>query len=37
MIINAGIKEIIVKAENEKGYQIIDIQEWIENDDLLER
>ena len=37
MIINAGIKEIIVKEENEKGYEIINVQDWIERDDLLER
>ena len=36
MIINAGIKEVIVKANNEVGYKIIDVQDWIENDDLLE-
>ena len=36
MIINAGIKEIIIKAENDNGYEIINVQEWIEKDDLLE-
>ena len=35
MIINAGIKEIIIKAENDNGYEIINVQEWIEKDDLL--
>ncbi len=37
MIINAGIKEVIVKANNENGYNVIDVQDWIENDELLER
>lgn len=36
MIINAGIAEVIVRANNENGYKIIKIQDWIENDDLLE-
>lgn len=36
MIINAGIKEVIVKANNEQGYKIIEVKDWIENDDLLE-
>ena len=36
MIINAGIKEVIIKAENDNGYEIINVQEWIEKDDLLE-
>ncbi len=36
MIINAGIKRVIVKSNNEKGYKIIDIEDWIKTDDLLE-
>lgn len=37
MIINAGIKEVIVKTKNQDiGYKIIDIKKWIENDDLLD-
>ena len=35
MIINAGIKQVIVRENNEK-YKVIDVKEWIENDDLLE-
>lgn len=34
MIINAGIKQVIVR-ENDDRYNKIDVQEWIENDDLL--
>lgn len=34
MIINAGIKEVIVK--NKDGYKIINVDEWIQKDDLLE-
>lgn len=36
MIINAGIKEVIVRAENKEKYKIIKVQEWVKNDDLLE-
>lgn len=36
LIINADIEKIIVGENNEMGYKIIDIQEWIDNDDLLE-
>ncbi len=35
MIINAGIKEVIIKDNNENGYRKIDVQEWIDHDDLL--
>lgn len=35
MIINAGIKEVIVRTKQEE-YKRIDVQKWIENDDLLE-
>jgi len=35
MIINAGIKQVIVRENNEK-YKVIDVKEWIENEDLLE-
>lgn len=34
MIINAGIKEVIIKQKDK--YKIIDVEEWIRNDDLLE-
>ena len=36
MIINAGIKKVIVRtSENE--YKTIEVEEWVKNDDLLER
>lgn len=35
MIINSGIEKVIVRENNELGYKIIDVQEWIDNDDLL--
>lgn len=37
MIINAGISEVIVKADNDLGYKVINVKDWIENDELLER
>ena len=36
MIINAGIKKIIIRI-NKNEYKVIEIEEWIQNDDLLER
>ncbi len=36
MIINAGIKEIVIRGNNKEEYTKIDIDEWIKNDDLLE-
>lgn len=35
LIINSGIKTVIVRDSSEKGYKITDVQEWVENDDLL--
>ena len=35
LIINSGIKTVIVRDGSEKGYKITDVQEWVENDDLL--
>ena len=35
MIINAGIKQVIVRESREK-YKVIDVNKWIENDELLE-
>ena len=35
MIINAGIKKIIVRVTRSK-YIEVDVDEWIKNDDLLE-
>ena len=34
MIINAGIKEVIIKEKN--GYRRIDVKDWVEKDDLLD-
>ncbi len=34
MIINAGIKEVIIK--NKDGYKIIQVEDWVKNDDLLD-
>lgn len=36
MIINAGIKKVIIRINKEE-YKIIDVEEWINKDDLLER
>ena len=35
MIINAGIKELIVRGKSNKDYIVVNVQDWIENDDLL--
>ena len=35
MIINSGIKQVVVRGENDKEYKVISVQEWIDNDDLL--
>ena len=36
MIINAGIKELIVRGKNKEEYIKVDVKEWIKNDELLE-
>lgn len=36
MIINAGIKEIVVRGNSKEEYTKIDTEEWVKNDDLLE-
>ena len=36
MIINAGIKEIVVRGNSKDEYTKINVDEWIKNDDLLE-
>lgn len=35
MIINAGIKELIVRGKTNKDYIVVNVQDWVENDDLL--
>ncbi len=34
MIINAGIKEVIIKTK--EGYRSIEVEDWVKTDDLLE-
>lgn len=34
MIINAGIKQVIVRQKD--NYKIIDVNDWIANDELLD-
>ena len=34
MIINAGIEKVIIRDNNEE-FRVIDVEEWIENDDSL--
>lgn len=36
MIINAGIKNVIVREKGKNKYRIIDVEEWVNNDELLE-
>ena len=35
LIINAGIKELVVRDTNDS-YRVIQVQDWVENDDSLE-
>jgi len=35
MVINAGIKEVIIR-DTKDNYRVIDVQDWIENDDSLD-
>ena len=35
LIINAGIKELIIRESNKDYYCIVNISDWIKNDDLL--
>ena len=36
MIINCGIEKVIVRGKNDNEYLVIDVKDWIENDDMLE-
>lgn len=36
MIINAGIEKVVVRGKNDKEYKVTNVQEWIDNDELLE-
>ena len=35
MIINAGIKQVIIREDKSK-YKIVNVEEWVENDELLD-
>ena len=30
------VEELIIRGENEGEYLIVDVQDWVKNDDLLE-
>lgn len=34
MVINAGIKQVVIR-DNKDAYRVIDVMDWIENDDSL--
>ena len=36
MIINSGIEKVIVRGKNDEEYLEIDVQDWIDKDDMLE-
>lgn len=36
MIINAGIKEVIIRGATKNEYLVVDVEDWVKNDDLLE-
>lgn len=36
LIINAGIKEIIIRGEKPGEYLVVDVEDWIKNDDLID-
>ena len=33
---SAGIKELVVRGENKGEYIVVDVEDWIKNDDLLD-
>ena len=35
MIINAGIKEVIIRGATKNEFLVVNVEEWIKNDDLL--
>lgn len=35
MIINAGIEKVVVKSNSNEGFKIIEVNDWIVNDDSL--
>lgn len=36
MIINAGIKQVVVRGQDKDTYTVINVSDWIKQDDLLE-
>ncbi len=36
MIINAGIKEVIVREKGKNKYKVVDVNDWVQNDELLD-
>lgn len=36
MIINAGINKVIVRGKQHGNYLVVNVEEWIKNDDLLD-
>ena len=36
LIINAGISKVIVRGQNDTEYDEINVEDWIEQDDLLD-
>lgn len=35
LIINAGIEKLIVRGKNQNEYLVVEVEEWVQNDDLL--
>ena len=35
LIINAGIKELIIRGEKPGEYLVVNVEDWVKNDDLL--
>ena len=36
MIINAGIKEVVIRKKRQNEYRTINVKDWVEKDELLE-
>ena len=36
MIINAGIEQVIIRGATKEEYLVVNVEDWIKNDDLLE-
>ena len=36
LIINAGISKVIIRGKTENEYEIISVDDWIKQDDLLD-